>query len=112
MAEPLPALPKANSTHTTVKAEVIPWAVPAEPLPEPPQTMSLEQAAKKLAARLRSGYESSYRKVSGTVADGWAHSRRQFRYITQEQPLRLVMGVAVAGFIAGAALRIWRSNHD
>src|SRR5262249_22192469 len=108
----LPALPKATTTNTAVKAEVIPWAVPAEPPPEPPQTTSFEEAAKKLAARLRSGYESSYRKVSGTVLDRWDQSRRQFRYIAQEHPLRLVLGVAVAAFIAGAALHIWRSNHD
>ena len=111
MAEPLPALPGA-STDTAVKARVIPWAMPAEPSPEQPQTTSIEEAAKKLAERLRTGFDRSYHRVSGAIEGTWHRSRRQFRTISEEHPLQLVLGVAVAAFIAGAALRIWRSNHD
>ena len=112
MAEPLPAVPRAPSTDTTVKARVLPWAMPAEPLAEQPQTTSIDRAARKVALRLRSNFDRSYQKVSSAIVDTWDQSRRQFRTVSQEHPLRLVLGVAVAAFIAGAALRIWRSNHD
>jgi hypothetical protein len=85
--------------------------MPAERAPEP-ETTSIDQAARKLGLHLRSGFEHSYRRVSGAITGTWNRSRRQFRHVSREHPLRLVMGVALAAFIAGAALRIWRSNHD
>jgi hypothetical protein len=112
MAEPLAALPGATSTDTAVKARVLPWAIPAEPPADQPESTSIDQAAKKVALRVRSGLDRSYRTVTGAIVGTWEQSRRQFRTVSQEHPLRLVIGVAVAAFIAGAALRIWRSNHD
>jgi hypothetical protein len=111
MAEPLPAFPKATSTNKAVKARVVPLPMHLERSPEP-ETTSIDQAARELGVRLRSGFERSYRRVSGAIVGTWDQSRRRFRHISHEHPLRLVMGVAVAAFIAGAALRIWRSNHD
>jgi hypothetical protein len=32
--------------------------------------------------------------------------------MAQEQPMQIVIGVAIASLLAGAALRIWRSHHD
>ncbi|HTM35232.1 MAG TPA: hypothetical protein VL156_00660 [Terriglobales bacterium] len=111
MAEALPALPKATSTNTAVKARVLPLTMPLERSREP-ETMSIDQAARKLGLHLRSGVEHSYRQVSRAMRGTWDQSRRRFHHISREHPLRLVMGVGVAAFIAGAALRIWRSNHD
>jgi hypothetical protein len=111
MAEPLSALPGTTSSNTT-KVQAIPRPLVREPLPELPVTSSTHNPTEKLVVRLRSGFERSYREVSGAMVGTWDRSRRNFRYISQEHPLRIVVGVALAAFITGAAFRIWRSNHD
>jgi hypothetical protein len=111
MAEPLSALPGTTSSNTA-KAPAIPQPLAREPLPELRESSSTHKPTEKLVVRLRSGVERSYREVSGAMVDTWDRSRRNFRYISQEHPLRIVVGVALAAFITGAALRIWRSNHD
>jgi len=110
MAEPLSALPGTPSSDSA-KAQAIPRPLVRERLAELPET-SRTSPTEKLAVGLRSGFERSYREVSRAMVDTWERSRRNFRYISQEHPLRIVVGVALAAFITGAALRIWRSNHD
>ncbi|HXU17348.1 MAG TPA: hypothetical protein VN708_19590 [Terriglobales bacterium] len=112
MAEPLSALPKARSSNTAVKAEPVPWPKIQEPHPELPEFASADRSTEKRVQHLRSGFERSYREVSRAILDTWNRSRRKFHHISQEHPLRLVIGVAVAAFMTGAAVRIWRSNHD
>jgi hypothetical protein len=111
MAEPLSALPGTTSSNAA-KAQAIPRPLVRARLPELPETSSTRSPTEKLVVRLRSGLERSYREVSRAMVDTWDRSRRNFRYISQEHPLRIVVGVALAAFITGAALRIWRSNHD
>lgn len=112
MAEPLSALPNVRSSNMAGKAQPVPWPKSREPHPELPEFTRADRTTEKLARHLRSGFEGSYREVSGAILATWNRSRRKFHHISQEHPLRLVIGVAVAAFITGAALRIWRSNHD
>jgi hypothetical protein len=95
-----------------VKAQPVPWPKSREPHPELPEFNRADRTAEKLVLQLRSGLERSYREVSGAILSTWNRSRRKFDHISQEHPLRLVIGVAVAAFITGTALRIWRSHHD
>lgn len=39
-------------------------------------------------------------------------ARSRLRYLKTERPLELVAAVAAAAFLAGAALRIWRSSRE
>jgi hypothetical protein len=112
MAEPLSALPNVRSSNTAAKAQPVPWPKIQEPQRELPEFASGDRATEKLVVHVRQGFERSYREVSGAILGTWKSSRRKFRHISQEHPLRLVIGVAVAAFITGAAVRIWRSNHD
>jgi hypothetical protein len=38
--------------------------------------------------------------------------KRTAIYVAEERPIHLVVGVAVAAFVAGSGLRIWRSHHE
>jgi hypothetical protein len=112
MAEPLSALPNVRSSNTAANAQPVPWPKIQEPHPELPEPASTDRTTENLVLRLREGSERSYREVSGAILRIWNGSRRKFHHISEEHPLRLVIGVAVAAFITGAAVRIWRSNHD
>ena len=111
MAEPVSALPN-SPPNSTIKTQSVPGPKIVKPLPELPKTPVASSEAEKLVVRYRTNLEHSYHKVSGAILNTWDRSRRKFHYLSQERPLHLLLGVAVAAFITGAALRIWRSNHD
>ncbi len=111
MAEPASALPEGSPSVATSKTELRPGPKIAEPLPELPEITSYG-GGEELLVRVRSGWEDSYEAVSGAIARTWDRSRAKFRYVREERPLQLVVGVAVAAFVTGVALRIWRTTHD
>lgn len=56
--------------------------------------------------------ERVYEKARKTVLDTIARARRNLRYMADEKPMPLVLGIAVASFLTGVGLRLWRSRYD
>lgn len=56
--------------------------------------------------------QHSYSELQSTMSHLFMRVRSRFRFMVEERPMQVVAGVAIAAFVAGAALRIWRSNHD
>ncbi len=108
MAEPVSALPNP----TTPKGQTVPWPKPVEPLPGSPEISDSNAEVTEFAEQVSAGFQDYYGRFQTAVSDMLERSRRRFRYMAQERPVQIVIGVAVASLLAGAALRIWRSNHD
>ena len=47
-----------------------------------------------------------------TAADALRRARNRSRHTLDDYPLHVIGAVASAAFVAGALLRIWRSNHE
>lgn len=107
MAEPVSALPDP----TTSKGQTVPWPKPVEPLPGSPE-ISDSNTETEFSERVSAGFQDYYSRFQTAVTDMLERSRRRFRYMAEERPVHIVIGVAIASLLAGAALRIWRSNHD
>lgn len=109
MAEPVSALPPSS-----VRDEPVPWpqrpATAVDPRVAPPyeSTSKLRTLADDWYRQARLGLGEARRWVSGVTS----RSRRNLRYLAEERPVQVVIGVAAACFLAGAALRIWRSSHE
>ncbi len=114
MAEPVSALPNATPPATTATGQTVAWPKPVEPLTGSPETSgsNTEAAAPELLERLSTRVQASYRRVQTTVVDVAELARRRFQSLAQQRPMQIVVGVAIASLLAGAAVRIWRSNHD
>ncbi len=110
MAEPVAALPNPP----TPKSQTVPWPNAAQPLPGSPEISgsNTETSVPELSERLNQGFQDYYSRVQTTVSDVLERSRRRFHYMAQERPMQIVVGVAIASLLVGAALRIWRGNHD
>jgi hypothetical protein len=112
MAEPISPLPAS-----TPKTESVPRPRSLESVP-PRQQGSREISTYNLYAgvgtvdQIRSRLRRSYGEIQQAVWQAISQANRKFRRLANERPMQLVLGVAIASFVAGAALRIWRSNHD
>jgi len=112
MAEPISPLPVS-----TPKTEPVPRARPLETVP-PRQQGSRRISAHNLypgvgtVKQIRSRLQRSYGEIHQAMAQAVSQANRKFRRFANDRPMQVVLGVAVASFLAGAALRIWRSNHD
>jgi len=71
---------------------------------------TLVPKTKRTSTRARA--ERGYGAARKTVLDAIADARRKLRYVADEKPLQLVLGVAVAAFLAGVGLRLWRSHYE
>jgi hypothetical protein len=112
MAEPISPLPASNP-----KTEPIPGPRPLETVRQH-QPGSREISTYNLYAgvgtvdQFRSRLQHSYREIHRAALRAFSRTSRDVRRLANERPMQLVLGVAIASFLAGAALRIWRSNHD
>ena len=112
MAEPISPLPAP-----TPKAQPVPGPRPLETVP-PHQPVSREISTYNLYAgvgtvdQIRSRLQRSYREIHQAALRAFSRTSRDVHRFANERPMQLVLGVAIASFLAGAALRIWRSNHD
>ena len=106
MAERVSALPQPP-----LNDEPIPWPHKAETADAVAQEKSGDQGKFSLDDISRRA-RSAWQRVQDTGDHFIARSRNRMHRLSQEHPLRVVMGVAVACLLAGAALRIWRSNHE
>ena len=112
MAEPVSAFPNPTPPTTPVKGQTVPWPTPVEPLPDPPEITGSHIETVEFSERLDAGVQDYYSRIQRALSAMAERSRRRFQYMTQERPMQIVIGVAVASLLAGAALRIWRSHHD
>jgi len=111
MAEPLSSLP------VSPPAEPIPWPDQTQHIgfsPEPPVKTKI-----KSSQRLNDAVKRALNRVGRSWADAErgrtqlvSRARKQLTYLLRERPLDIVAAVALAGFLLGAALRLWRSHHD
>ena len=60
----------------------------------------------------RAGSERVYQAARKTLLDAIAGARRNLRHMADEKPMHLVIGVAIAAFLAGVGLRLWRSHYE
>lgn len=113
MAEPVSALPNPTPP-TTMKGQTVPWPKPTDAVPSSPEISgsNTETAVPEFPERLSAGFQDYYGRIQTAASDMLERSRRRFRYMAQERPMQIVIGVAIASLLAGAALRIWRSHHD
>jgi hypothetical protein len=73
---------------------------------------SAEPHAGDINEQFRSTLQRSYSELQSTLSHLFLRVRSRFRFMVEERPMRVVTGVAIAAFVTGAALRIWRSNHE
>ncbi len=114
MAEPVSALPNPTLPSTSPKGQAVPWPTASEPLAGSPEISgsNTESVVPKFSERVSDEVQDYYTRIQAAMSDMLERSRRRFRYMAQERPMQIVIGVAIASLLAGAALRIWRSNHD
>ena len=106
MAEPLPASPIAPVTRQ--KSDPISWpekvtlhAVP----PARPQRTSPDYDLKRGVQRSWAATQNATSRIARNLSS-------KLRRLRREHPLQVIAGFAVAGFLAGVGLRIWRSRHE
>lgn len=114
MAEPVSAFPNPTPPTTPAKGQTVPWPKPVEPPPGSPEITgsNSKTAVQGFSERLGAEVEHYYSRIERALSDVVEGSRRRFRYLAQARPMQIVIGVAIASLLAGAALRIWRSHHD
>jgi len=81
-----------------------------EPKFVPPRPTLVERP-ENASARVRSAGEEAYENARKTLVDTIARARRNLRYIA-DKPMQLVIGVAIASFLVGVGLRLWRSHYE
>ena len=53
-----------------------------------------------------------FRWARRTTESACVGIKRAAIYVAEERPVHLVAGVAIAAFVAGSGLRIWRTYHE
>lgn len=97
--------------------------VPAYPFPEPESQTSLGGVKPQsdsanvsvpadLYKALSCGTERTFRSAKSATRTAFTRMKDVLLRLVEEHPIHLVVSVAVAAFITGAGLRIWRSRHE
>jgi hypothetical protein len=106
MAEPASSLPASPQ-----KIDPIPWPQRADAetmrTPAAPQQKLEELLELGRSVALRS-WGSAQRAISGATLK----AENKIRQLRRERPLEIIASVAIASFLLGAALRVWRSRHE
>jgi hypothetical protein len=99
MAEPISAFPiPPQGTGRVEPRQAIPRSRTTQ-LPVPP------------ASSPGGVIQHSFRSACSVFSNSISTLSRRLRYFADERPLHLLAGIAAASFLAGAALRVWRSNR-
>ena len=111
MAEPLSSLP------ISPPAKPIPWPDEAQNIglsPVPPVKTKAEprQRFNDVVKRALNKLGRSWVGAEGGRTELVSRIRRKMTYLRRERPLHIVGAVALTGFLLGAALRLWRNQHD
>ena len=99
----------------------------AEPIPVYPQVGPRPEAAVDIGHYSRPTSKSapasildgaffqagrSLRQVRNKSLTALSGMKRTATYVAEERPIHSVLGVAIAAFVVGSGLRIWRSRHE
>jgi hypothetical protein len=76
----------------------------------PPRPTLIERT-QETSRGVRAARERVYENARKTLLDTIARARRNLRYLADEKPMQLVIGIAIASFLTGVGLRLWRSHH-
>ena len=107
MAEPASSLPASPQ-----KIHPIPWPQRSD-APETMRTgtapqQKLEELLELSRGAVLRSWDSAQRAISGATL----RAGNKIRQLRRERPLEIIAGIAVASFLLGAALRVWRSRHE
>jgi hypothetical protein len=106
MAEPVSPLPP--SPQSTVP---IPWPQETDFPTDRLQPIPAE-SFEGFLQRGREAVERSWKQAQSVVSQAFSRAGSRVRHVKRERPLHVMAGVAVAAFMLGAAIRIWRSRHE
>jgi len=77
----------------------------------PPRPTLIERT-EDTSAGVRATGERVYENAHKTLRDTIARARRNLRYMANEKPMQLVIGIAIASFLTGVGLKLWRSHYE
>ena len=77
----------------------------------PPRPTLIERTEDTSAGR-RAARERAYENARKSLLDTINRARRNLRYMADEKPVQLILGVAIASFLVGVGLRLWRSHYE
>jgi hypothetical protein len=100
MAEPIPVYPQAEASPEA--------GIDIGPYP------SSSSKSEPVSFFNRTFFQAgrSLRQVRNAALSALTGIKRTAIYVAEERPIHLVVGVAVAAFVAGSGLRIRRSHHE
>jgi len=104
MADPSAIRPLSIESHKLGTVGARPEIVHPRP--------TLIRRTRDTSARFRTATERVYEAARKRLLDTIARARRNLRYAAEEKPIQLVMGVAIASFLAGVGLRLWRRHYE
>ncbi len=73
---------------------------------------NIQENASAAYERIATVADATVCQARQQAADALRRARNRARYVLDEYPLHVIGAVASAAFVAGALLRIWRSNHE
>ena len=115
MAEPLSSLPVSPPAKAILWRDQV-QNIDLSPVP-PVKTKTephrrLNDAVKRALNRALNKVGRSWASTEGGRTELVSRIRRKMTYLRRERPVRIVAAVALTGFLLGAALRLWRNQHD
>lgn len=102
MADPLPALPQTNDDFIR----------PIEAAIDDPVQGTAELTIVEPGDSTTSNLENSWDAARQFCVRSVRNARTGLRILADEYPLQVVMGVAIAGLVVGAALSLWRARDE
>ncbi len=102
MADPIPVYPQVES-KPEAGSQVMAFS---------PYTGSSSENGRSFFDRASSQAGRSLQHVRDTALTALDGINRAATHMAEERPIHLVVGVAIAAFVAGSGLRIWRSHHE
>ncbi len=105
MAEPasLPVSPQ--------RIEPIPWPQTTEPNPVGKNTVP-QQQFRELLERSRHAFVHSWDSTQRALLNVSRGARHRIRELKRDRPVEIIAGVAIAAFLLGVGLRVWRSRYE
>jgi hypothetical protein len=105
MAEPasLPVSPQ--------RVEPIPWPQTTDPRALGKKTV-LQQRSNELLEFGRAAFLRSWDSTQRALSDVSRRAGPKIRQLKRDRPVEIIATVAVAAFLLGVGLRVWRSRHE
>jgi hypothetical protein len=105
--DPVHELPAAHRIHRVQGRQV--WEPKSKILEV---ASNIQENASAAYERIATVADDVVCQAQQKAADALRRARNRARHILDDCPLHVIGAVASAAFVAGALLRIWRSNHE